>query len=136
MSDSHFVVDTATGIVYYFGHKVSLSPMEKLLLTTLLSHQDVILSREQLLELIWRDRPDVTTSAVAKTLSRLRQKLMTRKRPDPIVLFSGQGYALAQFGSGARGASPAKWRAGASCSHVRRSRSVANRPCPPPGHEA
>ncbi|MBN9268164.1 MAG: winged helix-turn-helix transcriptional regulator [Hyphomicrobium sp.] len=124
MSDSHFVVDTATGIVYYFGHKVSLSPMEKLLLTTLLSHQDVILSREQLLELIWRDRPDVTTSAVAKTLSRLRQKLMTRKRPDPIVLFSGQGYALVRLGSAVRGASPANWRGKAPSARGARVRSA------------
>ena len=121
MSGSHFEINATTGAVYYFGHKVSLSPMEKLLLNALLSHQDVILSREQLLGLIWRDRPMATTSAVAKTLSRLRQKLMTRKRPDPIALFSGQGYALAQFSVGARGASPAKWRAKASCSRPPRS---------------
>lgn len=87
--DGYLVIDHAAREVTVRGGPVSLTPLEFRLLVTLTSHPRRVLSREQLLELVWDDPYGVSRDAVRLYIGYLRRKL---GRGAPIETVRGFGY--------------------------------------------
>jgi DNA-binding response OmpR family regulator len=79
--------------VTYDGRDVTLTPLEFKLLSTFVRHPRQVLSREQLLELVWGDSLGVSTDQVKLYVGYLRRKL-DPGAPDsvPIETLRGFGY--------------------------------------------
>ncbi|MBD0338406.1 MAG: response regulator transcription factor [Thermoleophilia bacterium] len=92
-TDALLTVDVAQRLVTYAGRSVDLTPLEFGLLLTLVRHPRQVLSREQLLELVWRDPFAVSPEQVKLYVSYLRRKL-DPEAPDsvPIETVRGFGY--------------------------------------------
>jgi len=69
------IVDSRTRAVLRGGQPVDLTPMEFDLLVYLIQRQGAIVSREQLLNQVWRYSPGLTSRTVDQHVSRLRFKL-------------------------------------------------------------
>ena len=92
-SDEQLAVDCAQRTVTFHGRPVSLTPLEFGLLRTLVENHNQVLSRDQLLELVWGDEYAVSPSEVKVYVGYLRRKL----DPDqpsraPIETVRGFGY--------------------------------------------
>jgi two-component system OmpR family response regulator len=75
------------------GHTVALSPTEFNLLRVLMEHAGQVLSKEQLLDLVWQYDFGGDDSIVASYVSYLRRKMDTRE-PKLIHTVRGTGYML------------------------------------------
>src|SRR5207249_4237168 len=75
------------------GRDVQLTPLEFRLLSTFVQHPNQVLSREQLLELVWGDPYGVSGDQVKLYVGYLRKKLVP-EAPDeaPIETVRGFGY--------------------------------------------
>jgi DNA-binding response OmpR family regulator len=73
--DALMSVDFAQRSVSCEGRQVALTPLEFALLRTLLEHPNQVLSREQLLELVWGDEYAVSPAEVKVYIGYLRRKL-------------------------------------------------------------
>jgi DNA-binding response OmpR family regulator len=92
-ADGVVTIDFAQRAVTYAGHDVSLTPLEFKLLSALVRHPRQVLSREQLLELVWGDSFGVSGDQVKLYVGYLRRKL-DPQAPDnvPIETVRGFGY--------------------------------------------
>jgi DNA-binding response OmpR family regulator len=92
-ADALLTIDVAQRAVTYAGRDVELTPLEFGLLLALVRHPRQVLSREQLLELVWRDPFSVSPEQVKLYVSYLRRKL-DPDAPDavPIETVRGFGY--------------------------------------------
>ena len=92
-ADALVTIDIAERHVTYEGREVELTPLEFGLLVALVRHPRQVLSREQLLELVWRDPFSVSPEQVKLYVSYLRRKL-SPDAPDavPIETVRGFGY--------------------------------------------
>jgi DNA-binding response OmpR family regulator len=92
-TDALLTIDFEQRLVTYSGREVELTPLEFGLLVALVRHPRQVLSREQLLELVWRDPFSVSTDQVKLYVSYLRRKL-DPDAPDavPIETVRGFGY--------------------------------------------
>jgi DNA-binding response OmpR family regulator len=91
--DSLLSIDFGQRAVSYQGRDVALTPLEFKLLSTFVRHPRQVLSREQLLELVWGDSYGVSSDQVKLYVGYLRRKL----DPDapasvPIETVRGFGY--------------------------------------------
>jgi DNA-binding response OmpR family regulator len=68
-------LDPARRVVFRAGQRLDLSPKEFALLECLLAEPGLVLSTEVLLERVWDEAADPFTTAVKKTMHRLRAKL-------------------------------------------------------------
>jgi DNA-binding response OmpR family regulator len=91
--DGLVTIDFAQRAVTYGGRDVSLTPLEFKLLATLVRHPRQVLSRDQLLELVWGDAFGVSGDQVKLYVGYLRRKL-DADAPDtvPIETVRGFGY--------------------------------------------
>ena len=89
--DGPLTVDVAAAAVRVDDRQVQLTPLEFRLLLTFLRNPGQVLSREQVLELVWGDAEAVSPSQVKITVSYLRRKL-EGVGVDPIVTVRGFGY--------------------------------------------
>jgi len=91
--DGLVTIDFAQRAVTYSGRDVSLTPLEFKLLATLVRHPRQVLSRDQLLELVWGDAFGVSGDQVKLYVGYLRRKL-DADAPDtvPIETVRGFGY--------------------------------------------
>ena len=89
--DGELNVDVAAADVRVGGRQVQLTPLEFRLLLTFLRNPGQVLSREQLLELVWGDAEAVNPSQVKVTVSYLRHKL-SDAGVSPIATVRGFGY--------------------------------------------
>jgi DNA-binding response OmpR family regulator len=92
-ADDRLTIDFAQRAVTYEGRDVSLTPLEFKLLSVFVRHPRQVLSREQLLELVWGDAYGVSGDQVKLYVGYLRRKL----DPDspesaPIETVRGFGY--------------------------------------------
>ena len=92
-ADKRLTIDFAQRAVTFDGNDVSLTPLEFKLLSVLVRHPRQVLSREQLLELVWADSYGVSRDQVKLYVGYLRKKLS----PDdvaqvPIETVRGFGY--------------------------------------------
>jgi DNA-binding response OmpR family regulator len=92
-TDTLLTIDFEQRLVTYSGREVELTPLEFGVLVALVRHPRQVLSREQLLELVWRDPFSVSTDQVKLYVSYLRRKL-DPDAPDavPIETVRGFGY--------------------------------------------
>lgn len=89
--DSFVSVDYANREVRVNGEDVRLTPLEFRLLTAFVENANQVLSREQLLELVWGDRRGVLAEQVKIYVGYLRRKLGVDER-GPIETVRGFGY--------------------------------------------
>jgi len=92
-ADRLVTIDFAQRAVTYAGRDVALTPLEFKLLSALVRHPRQVLSREQLLELVWGDSFGVSGDQVKLYVGYLRRKL-DPDAPDgvPIETVRGFGY--------------------------------------------
>jgi DNA-binding response OmpR family regulator len=92
-ADDRITIDFAQRSVAYDGREVSLTPLEFKLLSAFVRHPRQVLSRQQLLELVWGDAYGVSGDQVKLYVGYLRRKL-DPEQPDrvPIETVRGFGY--------------------------------------------
>ena len=92
-SDDRLTIDFAQRAVTYDGREIPLTPLEFKLLSAFVRHPRQVLSREQLLELVWGDAFGVSGDQVKLYVGYLRRKL-DPERPEtvPIETVRGFGY--------------------------------------------
>ena len=92
-ADAYLTVDWAQARVTVGDREVQLTPLEFRLLSTFVRHRRQVLSREQLLELVWGDAFGVGGDQVKLYVGYLRRKL-DADAPDsvPIETVRGFGY--------------------------------------------
>ena len=92
-ADARLSIDFARHEVLYEGHPVTLTPLEFKLLATFVRHPNQVLSREQLLELVWGDSFGVSPEQVKLYVGYLRRKLHPSSPGSaPIETVRGFGY--------------------------------------------
>lgn len=94
VSHSDIVVNTETHRVTRADAEVKLGPTEYRLLVTLMEKPGRVLSRDQLLDLVWGRDIYVDTRTVDVHIARLRKALTGQGGVDPIRTVRGAGYAL------------------------------------------
>jgi DNA-binding response OmpR family regulator len=92
-ADDLLTIDFGQRAVTFMGRNVSLTPLEFKLLSAFVRHPKQVLSRDQLLELVWGDTYGVSSDQVKLYVGYLRRKL----DPDdpesvPIETVRGFGY--------------------------------------------
>jgi len=92
-ADDRLTIDFAGRAVTYDARDVALTPLEFKLLSTFVRHPRQVLSRDQLLELVWGDAYGVSGDQVKLYVGYLRRKL-DPEQPDrvPIETVRGFGY--------------------------------------------
>ncbi len=92
-ADAVLTIDLGQRLVTYAGRAIELTPLEFGLLVALVRNPRQVLSREQLLELVWRDPFSVSPEQVKLYVSYLRHKL-DPEAPEavPIETVRGFGY--------------------------------------------
>jgi DNA-binding response OmpR family regulator len=88
-SDTRLTIDFAQRAVTFDGRNVALTPLEFKLLATFVRHPRQVLSRDQLLELVWGDAYGVSPDQVKIYVGYLRRKLGSQA---PIETVRGFGY--------------------------------------------
>jgi DNA-binding response OmpR family regulator len=91
--DDRLTIDFAQRAVIFDGEAVSLTPLEFRLLAAFVRHPRQVLSREQLLELVWGDAYGVSGDQVKLYVGYLRRKLAPEDPAGaPIETVRGFGY--------------------------------------------
>jgi DNA-binding response OmpR family regulator len=91
--DALLTIDFAQRSVTIEGRDVQLTPLEFKLLATFVRHPNQVLSRDQLLELVWGDAYSVSREQVKLYVGYLRKKLDPAARGTvPIETVRGFGY--------------------------------------------
>jgi DNA-binding response OmpR family regulator len=90
--DGYLTIDFAQRLVLVEGRGVSLTPLEFKLLATFVRHPNHVLSRDQLLELVWGDPYGVSGDQVKIYVGYLRRKLGEGAEGGPIETVRGFGY--------------------------------------------
>ena len=92
-ADGYLTIDFAQRAVKIGEREVQLTPLEFKLLGTFVRHPNQVLSREQLLELVWGDAYSVSPDQVKLYVGYLRKKLAPDE-PDsvPVETVRGFGY--------------------------------------------
>jgi two-component system response regulator MtrA len=86
-------IDSAEHRVSVLGEPINLSPLEYRLLEYFATHAGQVISRERLLQDVWRYVGEVETRTVDTHVGRLRKKIETDvKQPQHIVSVPGFGY--------------------------------------------
>jgi DNA-binding response OmpR family regulator len=92
-SDEYLQIDFAQRRVTVEGRDVQLTPLEFRLLSALVQHPNQVLSRDQLLELVWSDPYGVSRNQVKLYVGYLRKKLAPdASDASPIETVRGFGY--------------------------------------------
>ncbi len=93
-ADDLVSIDFAERSVRFAGREVELTPTEFRLLAAFTRHPNQVLSRDQLLELVWGDARNVAPDQVKLYVGYLRRKLEAEGEPRLIHTVRGVGYVL------------------------------------------
>ncbi len=88
------VVDPAAKQVSWAGQPVELSPREFALLHALCSHPDIVLSKDELLRVVWGDEQAASRNAVEVYVGYLRRKLDAVGAGAVLRTVRGHGYLV------------------------------------------
>ena len=91
-ADDFVQIDYAQRKVSVEGRDVQLTPLEFKLLAAFVQNQNQVLSRDQLLEIVWGDRRGVLGDQVKIYVGYLRKKLGVGEAEGPIETVRGFGY--------------------------------------------
>ena len=92
-ADDYVSIDFAQRQVTVQGERIHLTPLEFKLLATLVQHPNQVLSRDQLLELVWGDPYGVSGDQVKLYVGYLRRKLCPEAPGSaPVETVRGFGY--------------------------------------------
>jgi len=80
--------------VFIEGRKIDLTRLEFKLLLELVTHKNMVLSREQLLERVWGDDGDYQDRTVNVAVNRLKDKIDPDKSKNYIKSIRGVGYQV------------------------------------------
>jgi two-component system, OmpR family, catabolic regulation response regulator CreB len=90
-----FAIDAAGQRIHYQGQALELTRYEYRLLKVLIDRKGAILSREHLMDDVWRDAPDTVDRTVDTHVKTLRAKLRAlAPGDDPIQTHRGLGYSI------------------------------------------
>lgn len=78
------------------GHTIELSQKEFLLLKTLLEHKNEVVSRQTILQNVWKTQQDTYTNVIDVYISYLRSKIDTKGETKLIHTVKGRGYMIAE----------------------------------------
>jgi DNA-binding response OmpR family regulator len=91
--DDRLTIDFSQRAVTFDGVEVSLTPLEFKLLAAFVRHPRQVLSRDQILELVWGDTHGVSSAQVKLYVGYLRRKLAPEDPTQaPIETVRGFGY--------------------------------------------
>ena len=99
-ADGVLSIDFAQRAVTYAGRDVALTPLEFKLLSAFVRHPRQVLSRDQLLDLVWGDAFAVSGDQVKLYVGYLRRKL-DPEAPDSVPLETVRGFGYRYRPSGA-----------------------------------
>ena len=94
LNNDNLCLDPSTREVWRGGRALDLTTREFMLLLTLLQHQGRVLSRDQLLMLVWQDERASSGNVVEVYVRYLRQKLEAGGEGRLLHTVRGRGYCL------------------------------------------
>ncbi|WP_152396537.1 response regulator transcription factor [Paenibacillus guangzhouensis] len=89
-------LDRGRNVLSWKDHRTELTKNESLLLQRLLSTPGIIVSREELLELLWDDVQFVDDNTLSVNVGRVRKKLEELGITNAVDTIRGQGYRFVQ----------------------------------------
>lgn len=87
-------INTQNGIIEKENKEIILTKNEMIIFSYLLSHQNKIVSRDELMTALWNNEEFINDNALTVNISRLRNKLKEIGYEDAIDTRKGQGYIL------------------------------------------
>jgi len=94
LSYKDLIFDTQKGIIKKETMEIVLTKNEMIIFSYLLSHQNKIVTRDELMTTLWDNTEFVNDNALTVNISRLRTKLKEIGYEDAINTRKGQGYIL------------------------------------------
>ncbi len=94
LSYKDLIFDTQKGIIKRNGIEIILTKNEMIIFSYLLSHQNKIVTRDELMTTLWDNTEFVNDNALTVNISRLRNKLKEIGYENAIDTRKGQGYIL------------------------------------------
>jgi two-component system, OmpR family, catabolic regulation response regulator CreB len=90
-----FELDEDASRIKYLGHFLTLTRYEYLLLKILIKQPKRVYSRNQLMDIVWKDAEDTLERTVDAHIKTIRSKLrVINADSDAIVTHRGMGYSL------------------------------------------
>lgn len=87
-------INTQNGIIEKENKEIILTKNEMIIFSYLLSHQNKIVSRDELMTALWNNEEFINDNTLTVNISRLRNKLKEIGYEDAIDTRKGQGYIL------------------------------------------
>lgn len=87
-------LDTDSGEVFYKDQSIVLSKNEERILKILMEHKNQIVSRETLMEALWKTDCYIDENTLSVNINRLRKKLLALGLEDYIQTRKGKGYMI------------------------------------------
>lgn len=87
-------INLQKGLILKDDEEVVLTKNEMIILSYFLNHQDMLVSRDELMTELWNNEEYINDNALTVNISRLRNKLKSVGYPDAIVTRKGMGYIL------------------------------------------
>ncbi len=94
LSYKELIFDIQRGIIKNDNKEIILTKNEMIIFSYLLSHQNKIVTRDELMTALWDNTEFVNDNALTVNISRLRNKLKSIGYEDAIDTRKGQGYIL------------------------------------------
>ena len=87
-------LNTVEGKLYFKGENVDLTKNELKIMNILMSNQEKIVSREEIIEELWDTDEFISENTLTVNVNRLRKKLKSIGLEDVIETKKGQGYIM------------------------------------------
>lgn len=86
------MIDLKRGVIYKDGLTIELTKNEFFILTVLVKSNNEIVSRHELMKMLWDDDQFINDNTLTANMTRLRQKLSSLNLDNGIVTKKGLGY--------------------------------------------
>ncbi|WP_285803923.1 response regulator transcription factor [Alkalicoccobacillus plakortidis] len=86
------IIDLKKGGIYKDGKTIDLTKNEFFILSVLIKSNNEIISRHELMRMLWDDDQFINDNTLTANITRLRQKLLSLNLADGIVTKKGLGY--------------------------------------------
>ncbi|WP_277679307.1 response regulator transcription factor [Gracilibacillus dipsosauri] len=86
------IIDLKRGGIYKDGKTIELTKNEFFILSVLVKSNNEIISRHELMKMLWDDDQFINDNTLTANITRLRQKLSTLNLAEGIITKKGRGY--------------------------------------------